>query len=101
VGEKPEQERQGAAEEEAGDDGEVKSGVFAAMNDIAGEAAEAEREFSAEIEKSANEDEKAAEEEECAAEFAKRIHPGILPETAEKLSRLDFGNISITILTNR
>jgi hypothetical protein len=59
--------------------------VFAAVDDVAGEAAEAERKFSAEIEKSANEDEKAAEEEKCAAEFAKRIHPEILTDPAEKL----------------
>jgi hypothetical protein len=58
--------------------------VFAAMDDVAGEAAEAEGKFSAEIEKGANEDENAAEEEKCAAEFAKRVHPGILPEAAER-----------------
>jgi hypothetical protein len=59
--------------------------VFAAVNDIARETAEAEGEFSAQIEKSANEDEKATEEEKCAAKFAKRVHPGILPEPAERI----------------
>ena len=55
------------------------------MDDIAREAAEAEGEFSAKVKKSANEDEKAAEEEKCAPEFAKRVHPGILPEPAERI----------------
>lgn len=59
--------------------------MFATVDDIARESAEAEWKFSAEIEKSANENEKAAEEEKCAAEFAKSVHPEILPEPAEKL----------------
>jgi len=59
--------------------------VFAAMDDVARETAEAERKFSAQIEKNANEHEKAAEEEKCAAEFAKRVHPGILPQATDKL----------------
>jgi len=57
--------------------------VFAAVNDIAGEAAEAEGKFSAKVKKSANKDEESAENEEGAAEFAKRLHPGILPESTE------------------
>jgi hypothetical protein len=60
--------------------------VFAAVDDIAGEAAEAEGELSAKVKKTANKDEESAENEEGAAEFAKRVHPGILPESAEKLS---------------
>jgi hypothetical protein len=44
------------------------------MDDVAGEAAQAEREFSAEVEKSADEDEEGAEDKESAAEFAERIH---------------------------
>ena len=55
------------------------------MDEIAREAAETKGEFSAEIEKSTNEDEKAAEEEKCAPEFAKWVHAEILPETAEGL----------------
>jgi hypothetical protein len=61
--------------------------MFATVDDIAGEAAEAEGEFSAKVKKSANKDEESAENEEGAAKFAKRIHPGILPEPAEKLSQ--------------
>jgi hypothetical protein len=60
--------------------------MFATVDDIAGEAAEAEGEFSAKVKKSANKDEESAENEEGAAKFAKRVHPGILPEPAEKLS---------------
>ena len=52
VGEEPEEEREGGAEKEAGDDREVESGVIAAMDDVAGEAAEADGEFAAEIKKS-------------------------------------------------
>jgi hypothetical protein len=55
------------------------------VDDVAGEAAETKREFPAKVEKRANKNEKAAEEEKCAAEFAKRVHPEILPEPAEKL----------------
>lgn len=49
VGEEPEEKRKAEAQDEARDEGEVKGGVFAAMDDVAGEATEAEREFSAEI----------------------------------------------------
>jgi len=81
----PEEEREGGAEEETRDDGEVEGGVFAAMDDVAGEAAEAEGEFASDVKKGADRDEESAENEEGAAEFAKRVHPGILPEPAEKL----------------
>jgi len=70
----PEEERKANAEEEAGDDGEIKSGVLAAVDDVAGKAAEAKRELAAEIKKSADEDEEAAEEKKGAAEFAERVH---------------------------
>ena len=52
--EEPEEEREADAEEQAGDDREVESGVFAAMDDVAGEAAEAEGEFTAEVKKRAD-----------------------------------------------
>jgi len=74
VGEEPEEEREAEAQNETGDDGKIKRGVFAVVDDIAGKTAEAQREFSAEVEKSAKENEKTAEEEERAAEFAERIH---------------------------
>jgi hypothetical protein len=74
MGEKPEEERKYCAEDKASDDGEIKSCVFAAMDDVAGKFSEAERKFATEIEKSADDDEEAAEKQECAAEFAMRVH---------------------------
>jgi hypothetical protein len=74
VGEEPEEQREAEAEDEARGDGEVKRGGFAAMDDVAGETAEAEREFSAEIEKSADKCQERGNDEECAAEFTQRIH---------------------------
>ncbi len=54
--EEPEDEGESGAEEEASDDRKVKGGVFAAMDDVAGEFAETERKFAAEIEKRAEQD---------------------------------------------
>ena len=51
---KPEEEREAEIEDETGDDGEIESGVFASMDDVAGEAAETQWEFSAEIKYRAN-----------------------------------------------
>ena len=48
--------------------------MLAAVDDVAGKAAEAKGELAAEIKKSANDDEEAAEKEEGAAEFAERVH---------------------------
>jgi len=48
--------------------------VLAAVDNIAGKAAEAKGELAAEIKKSADEDEEAAEEKKGAAEFAERVH---------------------------
>jgi len=74
MGEEPEEERKAKAEEEACDDGEIESGVLAAVDDVAGKAAEAKRELAAEVEKSADKDEEGAENEESAAEFTDGIH---------------------------
>ena len=71
---KPEEEREAEAEDETGDDGEIESGVFASMDDVAGEVAETQWEFSAEIKYRANGEEQGAENEEGAAEFAEGIH---------------------------
>jgi len=57
----PKQKRENDAEEQAGNDGEVESGVFAAVDDVAGQLSQAERESAAEIEESADENQKAAE----------------------------------------
>jgi hypothetical protein len=74
VGEEPEEEREPDAQDEAGEDREVERGVFAAMDDVTGEAAEVQREFSAEVQKSADEGKECTHKEECAAEFAEGIH---------------------------
>ena len=79
---KPEEEREGHAEKQAGDDREVESGAFAAMDDVAGQPAEVKRKFPAEIKKSAQNDEKSPENEDGAAEFAKGVHGRILPQAA-------------------
>jgi len=52
----PEEEGKCCAEDEAGDDREIEGGVFAAMDDVAGEFSEAERESATEIEESTHED---------------------------------------------
>ena len=67
VGDEPEDESQANAEEDGSGDWEVEGGVFAAMDDVAGEAAEAEGEFAREIEEGAGGDEDGAEDEESAA----------------------------------
>ena len=56
VREEPEEQGKCCAEDEAGDDREIEGGVFAAMDDVAGELSEAEREFATEIEESADGD---------------------------------------------
>jgi hypothetical protein len=48
--------------------------VFAAMDDVAGESADAEGKSSVEVEKSAEYDEYSAESEEGSAKFAERTH---------------------------
>jgi hypothetical protein len=52
VREEPEEKGKCCAEDEAGEDGEIEGGVFAAMDDVAGEFSEAKRELATEIEKS-------------------------------------------------
>jgi hypothetical protein len=80
MGEEPEEERKYHAEYEARDDGKVESGMFTAMDDVAGEFAEAEWEFGAEVEKSADDYEDDAEQEKSAAEVTERIHKSIIKE---------------------
>jgi hypothetical protein len=61
VREEPEKEGKCCAEDETGDDREVESGVFAAMDDVAREFSETKREFAAEIKESADEGQDGAE----------------------------------------
>jgi hypothetical protein len=74
VGEEPKEERKTEAENEAGDDREVEGGAFAAVDDVAGEAAETPWEFSPEVKQSADKDQEGTDNEEGAAEFAEGIH---------------------------
>ena len=85
MGEEPEEERKRGAEEQASDDGEIKSGVFAAMNNVAGKFSETKGELVPKVKKGAKKDEESAEEEKRTAELTKRLHRGILPEAACKL----------------
>jgi ArsR family metal-binding transcriptional regulator len=54
------------------------------MHDVAGKAAEAQRELATEIQQCADENEETTEKEKHAAEFAKRLHREILPEVTCK-----------------
>jgi hypothetical protein len=83
AGEKPEEERKSGAENQASDDGEIESGVLAAVDNVAGKAAEAEREFVAEIKYGAEDGEENAEDEEGASEIAERIHKQSVEELWE------------------
>jgi hypothetical protein len=74
VREEPEEQAQAKAENEAGDDGEVKGSVFAAMNDVAGKAAEAKRKLAAEVEECAEKSQESAKQKQGSAKFAERIH---------------------------
>ncbi len=69
MGEEPEEEREGGAEYETGDDWKIKGGVFAAMDDVARKAAKAEGQSATKVEKSAGKDKKASKQEESASEF--------------------------------
>jgi hypothetical protein len=84
VRDEPEEKRERDTEEQTGDDGKVESGVFAAVNDVAGQFSEAEGKLVSEIEKSPEKNEKTCEEKKRAAEFTERVHEVILPEGANK-----------------
>jgi len=74
VGEEPEDQREAYAEDKASDDGKIKGGVFAAVDDVAGKAAESERQAPAKIEQDTDGNEEGAQDEHGAAEFPQRIH---------------------------
>jgi hypothetical protein len=81
VGEEPDDERKTQAEHKASHDREIKCGVLAAIDDVAGKFSEAEGELSAEEQKSTDDDKEAAQEEKSAAEFAEMIHNASLEQT--------------------
>jgi len=89
VGEEPENERKAKAEDETSDDGKIKRGVLAAVNDVTRKFSQTEREFSAEVENSTDDHEETAEEKERAAEIAEGIHKSIIEEEPPGRSRAD------------
>jgi hypothetical protein len=98
---KPKCERKTEAEQEACNDREVEGGVFATMDDVAGKVAETEGELSTEVQKGAQGDEEPTENEEGPAEFAEKVHPGILPEIAKKpFPPKTIVNLYIIVLTS-
>jgi hypothetical protein len=70
----PEHEREYDAHEEGAGDRKIKSGVFAAMDDVARKAAESKRKFRREIEECAGAREDQAENDQGTAEIAVQIH---------------------------
>jgi hypothetical protein len=82
VGEEPEKEREDGAQEQAGNNRKVESGVSTAMDDVAGKLSKTKGELTTKVKEGADEREQPRQEEEGAAEFAERVHDGILPETA-------------------
>jgi hypothetical protein len=76
MGEKPEKERKGETQDETSGDWDVNRGVFAAIGDVAGEPAEAEREPGAKVEECTENKEKAAKDQQNASKFAHRAHGG-------------------------
>jgi hypothetical protein len=80
VGEEPEKEREDSADDEARHDWKIKSGVFAAMNDVARKTAGAKRQFTTEVKKTAGDGQESPKEQERAAEVAKGIHARIIEE---------------------
>jgi hypothetical protein len=80
MGEEPEEERKKEAQNEAGNDREIKGGVSTAMDDVAGEFSQAKGEFATEKKEGTGQNKEAAKKHESAAEFAKRIHKEIIEE---------------------
>lgn len=78
----PEEQGKRDAEEQAGDDRKIESRVFAAVNDVAGQFSQAEREFVPKIKKGADQNDKPSEEDKRPPKLAERIHSIILPEPA-------------------
>jgi hypothetical protein len=71
---KPKNETDDYADNDGGGEREIKCPMLAAVTDVAGQSAEAERELWAEIEQSPDDDEECANGEEDAAELLRRFH---------------------------
>ena len=70
----PEEERKHDADDKTGHDRKIERGVFAAVDDVAGQFSEAEGQFVPKIKKGTNQNKKRSEEDKRATEFAKRFH---------------------------
>ena len=79
----PKNQTEEHADDQARDQREVESAVLASMDDVAGQAAEAERQFAAEIQECANGDENRAKDEYGAAELLNRFHRAIVEREKE------------------
>jgi hypothetical protein len=77
----PEEQRQPGAQEKTCNHGEVKRGVLAAMNDVAGKAAEAERKLATEEKERADSHQDTAQKEQSAAEFAEWFHAASIKQS--------------------
>jgi hypothetical protein len=80
MGEEPEEQRKSKAEEEAGGDREIESGVLTAVEDIAGEFSKAKGESAVEIQHRASDDHHGAKQHQESAEIARWIHSWIVLE---------------------
>jgi len=80
MGEEPEEQRKPKAEEEAGDDREIESGVLTAVEDIAGKFSKAKGEPAVEIQDRAGDDRHGAKQHQESAEIARWIHSWIVLE---------------------
>src|SRR5262249_8016359 len=82
IGDEPEEQRQRHADYKANHDKKVKGRMFAAVDDVAKQFSQTEKEFVPEIKKDTNQHKKPSEENKKAAKLAKRVHkPNLLEPT--------------------
>lgn len=74
VGNQPEQDAENEAHHKASDNREVHGRVFAAMNNVARKAAEAEWQPATDKKQPANNGQNNTEDHECPAELTHRVH---------------------------
>jgi hypothetical protein len=78
VREEPEQDRQNDTDDKARDDRKVKRCVLAAMDNIPGQAAKAERQSRSEIKENSNDGADSAKDQKGPSEFAEWVHDASL-----------------------
>jgi len=72
----PENQANDHADDQTGNEREIKCAMLSAMNDVSGQAAKAERKFWAQIEKRADEDEHCSDREQQTTELLSGFHRG-------------------------